>query len=95
MSTETLSPHVLTRRHLLIGTSAAALSGPLAGAAFAAPIKPDARSALIVVDVQNCFTPGGSLAVKDGDAIIPLINKLAKGFQNVVLLPTSLQFLLQ
>jgi nicotinamidase/pyrazinamidase len=35
--------------------------------------------------VQNCFTPGGSLAVKEGDAIIPLINKLAKGFQNVVL----------
>ena len=34
---------------------------------WAAPIKPDEASALIVVDVQNCFLPGGSLAVKDGD----------------------------
>ena len=39
----------------------------------------------IVVDVQNCFTPGGSLAVEGGDEIVPLINKIAKGFQNVVL----------
>ena len=39
----------------------------------------------LVIDVQNCFTPGGSLAVKDGDAIIPLINKLAGGFDHVVL----------
>ena len=38
-----------------------------------------------MIDVQNCFTPGGSLAVKEGDAIVPLINKLAKGFHNVVL----------
>jgi hypothetical protein len=29
-------------------------------------IKPNASSALIVVDVQNCFLPGGSLAVKEG-----------------------------
>jgi nicotinamidase/pyrazinamidase len=49
------------------------------------PIKPGAKSVLIVVDVQNCFTPGGSLAVKDGDAIVPLINRIARGFQNVVL----------
>ena len=31
-------------------------------------IKPDEASALLVIDVQNCFLPGGSLAVKDGDA---------------------------
>jgi nicotinamidase/pyrazinamidase len=48
-------------------------------------ITPGADSALIVVDVQNCFTPGGSLAVNKGDEIIPLINRLAKAFQNVVL----------
>jgi nicotinamidase/pyrazinamidase len=48
-------------------------------------IKPGLDSVLIVVDVQNCFTPGGSLAVKEGDQVIPLINNLAKGFQNVVL----------
>ncbi|MGC1694922.1 MAG: isochorismatase family protein, partial [Pseudolabrys sp.] len=48
-------------------------------------IKPDASSALIVVDVQNCFLPGGSLAVKDGDQVIPVINKIAKSFFNVVM----------
>jgi nicotinamidase/pyrazinamidase len=51
----------------------------------AAKVKPTPASALIVVDVQNCFTPGGSLAVKQGDEIVPVINKLAKGFENVVL----------
>jgi len=35
--------------------------------------------------VQNCFLPGGSLAVKDGDKVIPVINSLAKGFENVVM----------
>ncbi|MEO5805397.1 bifunctional nicotinamidase/pyrazinamidase [Devosia sp.] len=40
---------------------------------------------LIVVDVQYDFLPGGSLAVVDGDAIIPLINRLAQKFTNVVL----------
>jgi nicotinamidase/pyrazinamidase len=34
--------------------------------------------ALIVVDPQNDFCPGGSLAVKDGDQIVPIINKLTK-----------------
>jgi nicotinamidase/pyrazinamidase len=48
-------------------------------------LKPGPKDALIVVDVQNCFVPGGSLAVKEGDAIVPLINKLAKGFENVVM----------
>jgi nicotinamidase/pyrazinamidase len=48
-------------------------------------IKPDANSVLIVVDVQNCFMPGGSLAVKQGDEVVPIINKLAQSFQNVVI----------
>ncbi len=52
---------------------------------FAAPsIKPDSKSVLIVVDVQNCFLDGGTLAVKDGNAVIPVINKLAPLFDNVV-----------
>jgi len=38
-----------------------------------------------VIDVQNCFVPGGSLAVKEGDRIVPLINRLAKSFRHVVL----------
>jgi nicotinamidase/pyrazinamidase len=35
--------------------------------------------------MQNCFLPGGSLAVKDGDQVIPVINRIAKGFDNVVM----------
>jgi nicotinamidase/pyrazinamidase len=40
---------------------------------------------LVVVDVQYDFLPGGSLAVAGGDEIVPLINKLAPKFRNVVL----------
>ncbi|MBF0479309.1 MAG: bifunctional nicotinamidase/pyrazinamidase [Candidatus Omnitrophica bacterium] len=40
--------------------------------------------ALIVVDVQNDFCPGGALAVKDGDKIIPIINKILPRFDVVV-----------
>ncbi|MFT4277212.1 MAG: bifunctional nicotinamidase/pyrazinamidase [Rhodopseudomonas sp.] len=45
----------------------------------------DDRSVLIVVDVQNDFLPGGNLAVTDGDAVVPIINRLAKAFANVVI----------
>ncbi|WP_181707321.1 bifunctional nicotinamidase/pyrazinamidase [Chthonobacter rhizosphaerae] len=41
--------------------------------------------ALIVVDVQNDFCPGGALAVADGDAVVPVINGLAPHFRNVIL----------
>lgn len=40
---------------------------------------------LVVVDMQYDFLPGGSLAVAGGDEILPLINKLATRFTNVVL----------
>ena len=40
---------------------------------------------LIVVDVQNDFMPGGALAVPKGDEVVPLINRLAGRFDNVVL----------
>ena len=47
---------------------------------------PDALpDALIVIDVQNDFCPGGSLAVADGDAILPRINAMMRAFKNVVL----------
>ncbi len=42
-------------------------------------------AALIVVDMQNDFMPGGALAVPEGDAVLPLVNRLARGFANVVL----------
>ena len=51
---------------------------------WAAPIKPARDSVLIVVDVQNCFVTGGTLAVKGGEQVVPIINKLAKVFDNVV-----------
>ncbi|MBI1171024.1 bifunctional nicotinamidase/pyrazinamidase [bacterium] len=41
--------------------------------------------ALIVIDVQNDFCPGGALAVAEGDAIIPRINALMDEFQTVIL----------
>ncbi len=40
----------------------------------------DATQALIVIDVQNDFCPGGALAVAEGDAIIPRINALMDDF---------------
>jgi nicotinamidase/pyrazinamidase len=43
------------------------------------------RDVLIVVDAQRDFCPGGALAVPDGDAIMPVINRLARGFAHVVL----------
>jgi nicotinamidase/pyrazinamidase len=46
--------------------------------------KPNANAALIVVDVQNCFIEGGTLPVKGGAEVVPVINKLAGAFQNVV-----------
>ena len=43
------------------------------------------QSALIVIDVQNDFCPGGALAVSGGDEIIPAVNALIESFDHVVL----------
>ena len=43
------------------------------------------RSALLVIDVQNDFTPGGQLAVPEGDLIVPLINRLSGLFKQVII----------
>ena len=43
------------------------------------------ESALIVIDVQNDFCPGGALAVSGGDEIVPLVNRLIGRFDHVVL----------
>ena len=42
-------------------------------------------TALLIVDAQYGFMPGGGLPVADGDAIVPVINRVAKRFANVVL----------
>ena len=62
----------------------ACASASIWGSAMSAEIKPTPTSALIVVDVQNCFVEGGSLAVKDGLAVVPIINRIAPRFQNIV-----------
>ena len=43
------------------------------------------RDVLLVVDIQNDFCPGGSLAVPHGDEVVPLVNRLAQDFPHVVL----------
>lgn len=48
-------------------------------------IKAGPDSALIVVDVQNCFVSGGTLPVAKGDEVVPVINRIATAFENVVL----------
>lgn len=46
-------------------------------------IRPD--DALLIIDVQNDFCPGGALAVERGDEIVPICNALAPQFDTVVL----------
>ena len=76
----------ISRRQLVMAMGALVWATLPAARVFAqAKIKPGADSVLIVVDVQNCFMPGGSLAVKQGDEVVPIINKLAQSFQNVVI----------
>jgi len=58
--------------------------GTIPGAFAAGTIKPGAKSALLVIDVQNCFVTGGTLPVKDGEQVVPIINKLAAAFENIV-----------
>ena len=76
---------MFTRRLVLTGLGATCVAALAPSALWAAPIKPDEASALLVIDVQNCFLPGGSLAVKDGEQVVPVINRIAKGFANVVM----------
>src|ERR1700728_1678677 len=47
-------------------------------------IRPD-EDVLLNIDVQTDFCTGGALAVADGDAVVPVVNRLADRFQHVVL----------
>jgi nicotinamidase/pyrazinamidase len=40
----------------------------------------ETRKALVIVDVQNDFCPGGALAVHDGDRVVPVLNKYIEKF---------------
>jgi len=45
---------------------------------------PDRRNALLIVDVQNDFCPGGALAVKEGNDVVPVINNITGSFYRVI-----------
>lgn len=81
--------NALPRRRFLNALAAGAAAGAGSGWMWAAHLAnarliPGADGALIVVDVQNCFVTGGTLLVKDGEQVAPIINKLAPLFQNIV-----------
>jgi len=79
----------IDRRLFVFGLFGVGLTGIPLGridSVFAATkISPDERSVLIVVDVQNCFLRGGSLAVKEGEQAVPIINRIATAFTNIVM----------
>src|ERR1700704_4772033 len=77
--------HDLPRRSFLAAAGGLSLASFAPAALAQGKIKPGPDTALVVVDVQNCFLPGGSLAVSKGDEIVPLVNKIAKAFEHVVL----------
>lgn len=52
---------------------------------MAKQFKTGESDAMLVIDVQNDFCPGGALAVPDGDAVVPVINRLGKSFAHVLL----------
>lgn len=81
----------LNRRKFLVGGAAAA---GLAAAQWAGvrnvwadhhKIKLTDSDALIAIDVQNCFIPGGTLPVPKGEEVVPIINGLAGRFKCVVM----------
>ena len=61
------------------------LTGYASPTAAQTKIKPGGDDVLLVIDVQNCFVPGGTLPVKGGDEVVPLINRIAPAFPHVVL----------
>jgi nicotinamidase/pyrazinamidase len=52
---------------------------------MSATLRTDANDALLVIDVQNDFVDGGALAVPDGAAIVPTVNRLIRNFAQVAL----------
>ena len=87
----TKRPHfssMLTRRSALARLAGVGIAGALPGfasiASHAASVTPGKDAVLLVIDVQNCFLPGGTLAVRAGDEIIPVINQLGMKFSSVI-----------
>ena len=82
---------LLNRRRVLAGIGALGAASVVGAAtkfsvAFArGAISPGENAVLLVIDMQNCFLPGGTLPVKGGNEIIPIINELGKKFANIVM----------
>jgi nicotinamidase/pyrazinamidase len=77
---------MLNRRQILAGLGTIAMTSVAPKSLSAAgKVSLDRTSVLLVIDVQNCFLPGGSLAVKDGDKVVPVINGIARKFADVVM----------
>lgn len=74
----------ISRRQLISQLAALGFGSQLL-AAQAQGLTPDDRSALIVVDVQNCFVDGGTLPVRGGAEVVPVINRISLAFANIVL----------
>jgi len=85
--------HNISRRKLIVASlGATALAAT--GSAFAKSAdgnktflkgnKMNSQRALIIVDMQYDFLPGGALAVQDSDVIIPFINSLYDKFDNII-----------
>lgn len=78
-------PFVIDRRSLVAGATVLVASGPVSSARTEDRPMIDARTCLIVVDVQNDFCPDGALPVADGHKVVPVINAIAPRFANVIL----------
>ena len=76
---------MIGRRRFLLGSASALVMSGRPGIARAQSVKPGDADVLVVTDVQNCFLPGGTLPVPEGDKIIPIINRLGALFRNVVM----------
>lgn len=48
-------------------------------------MEPNRDDALVIVDVQNDFLPGGALGVADGDQVVPVLNRYIEHFQHAAL----------
>ena len=79
-----LSRQISRRALLATAASLTAGMGLTSHVLAAGKLKPAGNAALIVVDVQNCFVDGGTLPVAKGAEVVPVINKLAAAFENIV-----------
>ena len=73
------------QRRLFLSTFAAVAGAATLPLRAAGKIKPGADAVLIAVDVQNCFVTGGTLPVTKGEEVVPVINRIAAAFQNIVI----------